>query len=86
MEVDINGKIITIPDDYDPRKDNDEYMNERQRAYFKIKLQNWLNDIKKKIKALQNEDIFKSSDGELASQNVENYFKFGEDLKIIYDI
>ena len=40
----------------------------------------------KKIKALQNEDIFKSSDGELASQNVENYFKFGEDLKIIYDI
>lgn len=57
MEVDINGKIITIPDDYDPRKDNDEYMNERQRAYFKIKLQNWLNDIKKKIKAENIDDV-----------------------------
>ena len=39
-----------------------------------------------KIKTLQNKDIFKASEGELASQNVENYFKFGEDLKISYDL
>ena len=32
-------------------------MNERQRAYFKIKLQNWLNDIKKKIKAENIDDV-----------------------------
>ena len=54
MKVEVAGKIIEIPDDYDPRNEKDEYMCEKHRAYFKIKLQNWLNEIERKLNA---EDI-----------------------------
>ena len=57
MKVDVAGKIVEIPDYYDPKKETGEYMCERQRAYFKIKLQNWLNDIKEKLKAENIDDV-----------------------------
>jgi len=57
MKVDVGGKIVEIEDNYDPRKDDGEYMNEKQRAYFKIKLQDWLKDIEKKLKAENIDDV-----------------------------
>lgn len=51
MRVDLAGKIVEIPDDYDPRNEPGEYMCERHRAYFKIKLQKWLDEISQKLKA-----------------------------------
>ena len=57
MKVDIAGEMIEIPDDYDPRKETDEYMCKKHRAYFKIKLQNWLNEIKEKLKAENIDDV-----------------------------
>lgn len=51
MKVEVSGKIVGIPDNYDPRKDKDAYMNDKQRAYFKMKLQNWLKDIENKLTA-----------------------------------
>ena len=57
MQTEIDGKIIILPDNYDPRNDNGEYMCEQQRAYFKIKLQNWLDEVKQKLKAENIDDV-----------------------------
>lgn len=57
LKVKIGSKIIEIPSDYDPRKETKGYMCEHQRAYFKIKLQNWLDDIKNKLVAENVDDV-----------------------------
>ena len=57
LKVKIGSKIIEIPNNYDPRNETDGYMCERQRAYFKIKLQNWLDDIKEKLAAENVDDV-----------------------------
>ena len=51
MKVEVAGKIVELPDDYDPRKTNEEYMCENHRAYFKNILQNWLKDLEKELSA-----------------------------------
>lgn len=52
MKVEVGGKIVDLPDDYDPKKnENDEYMCDKHRAFFKVKLQNWLNEIKEQLSA-----------------------------------
>lgn len=65
MKTEIDGKIIELPDNYDPRNEKDEYMCVNHRAYFKIKLQNWLNEIKTKLTARYLDDEngdFRSTD------------------------
>lgn len=56
MKVEVGGKIVDLPEDYIPSV-NEEYMNERQRAFFKVKLQNWLDDVKTKLKAEYLDDV-----------------------------
>ena len=56
MKVEVGGKIVDLPNDYVPSLD-EEYMNEKQRAFFKVKLQNWLDDIKTKLKAEYLDDV-----------------------------
>ena len=51
MKVEVAGKIVELPDDYDPRKTNEEYMCENHRAYFKNILQNWLKELEKELSA-----------------------------------
>ena len=51
MKVEVAGKIVELPDDYDPRKTNEEYMCENHRAYFKNMLQNWLKELEKELSA-----------------------------------
>ena len=34
MKVEVAGKMVEIPDDYDPRKTDEEYMCENHRAFF----------------------------------------------------
>ena len=51
MKVEVAGKIIELPDDYDPRKTNEEYMCENHRAYFKNILQNWLKELEVELSA-----------------------------------
>jgi DnaK suppressor protein len=57
MKVEVGGKIIEISDNYDPREDKGAYMNDKQRAYFKIKLQNWLKDIEHKLATENIDDV-----------------------------
>ena len=51
MKVEVAGKIIELPDDYDPRNTNEEYMCENHRAYFKNVLQNWLKEVEGELSA-----------------------------------
>ena len=51
MKVEVAGKIVELPDDYDPRKTNEEYMCENHRAYFKNILQNWLKELEVELSA-----------------------------------
>ena len=51
MKVEVAGKIVELPDDYDPRKTDEEYMCENHRAYFKNMLQNWLKELEKELSA-----------------------------------
>jgi len=65
MKTEIDGKIIELPDEYDPRKEKGEYMCVNHRAYFKIQLQNWLDDVRSKLKAEYLDDVngdFRSTD------------------------
>jgi DnaK suppressor protein len=41
---DIPVKTITLPDDYKP-SDDEQFMNERQRLYFRRRLQEWKEEI-----------------------------------------
>ena len=51
MKIEVAGKMIELPDDYDPRKTNEEYMCENHRAYFKNILQNWLKELEVELSA-----------------------------------
>lgn len=51
MKVEVAGKIVELPDDYDPRKTNEEYMCINHRAYFKNILQNWLKELEVELSA-----------------------------------
>lgn len=66
MKVEVGGKIVELPDDYEPNKDsNEQYMCERHRAFFKIKLQNWLYQIKEQLSAdINGEDMDRRSTDE----------------------
>ena len=49
MKVEVAGKMVEIPDDYDPRKTDEEYMCENHRAFFKKKLLDWKDEITSKL-------------------------------------
>ena len=57
IKVEVGGKIVEIPEDYDPRNSNDEYMCEKHRAFFKLKLLNWLEEVKRKLSAENINDV-----------------------------
>ena len=57
LEIDVGGKIVKIQDDYVPTDGDGEYMCEKHRAYFKHKLQVWLDEIQEKIKVESINDV-----------------------------
>ena len=72
MQVEVGGKIVELPDDYDPRTANDEYMCDKHRAYFKVVLQKWLEETQKKLNAeIQVEDIDRRSNDESDAMSIE---------------
>ena len=72
MQVEVGGKIVELPDDYDPRTANDEYMCDKHRAYFKVILQKWLEETQKKLNAeIQVEDIDRRSNDEIDAMSIE---------------
>ena len=72
MQVEVGGKIVELPDDYDPRTANDEYMCDKHRAYFKVILQKWLEETQKKLNAeIQVEDIDRRSNDESDAMSIE---------------
>ena len=62
MQVEVGGKIVNLPDNYDPRNTNEEYMCERHRAFFKKMLTDWLNDVRAELSAnIDGEDMDRRS-------------------------
>lgn len=57
LKVEVGEKIVELPEDYDPKTANDVYMCERHRAFFKLMLQKWLDEVKKKLNAENIDDV-----------------------------
>ncbi len=47
--VSVNNIDVKVEKDYDPLKDSGQYMNTKQRAYFKVILIKWLNSLKESM-------------------------------------
>lgn len=45
----IAGHVVNIEDSYNPKNDSGEYMSVKQRAYFKILLEDWISETEKEI-------------------------------------
>ena len=72
MQVEVGGKMVELPEGYDPRTANDEYMCDRHRAYFKVVLLKWLEDVNKKLAAnIDGEDFDRRSTDEADQQEME---------------
>lgn len=72
MKVEVAGKMVEIPDDYDPRKTNEEYMCENHRAFFKKKLLDWKDEITSKLFAdISGEDMDRRSTDESDNMSAE---------------
>ena len=72
MKVEVAGKMVEIPDDYDPRNTNEEYMCENHRAFFKKKLLDWKDEIKSKLFAeISGEDMDRRSTDESDNMSAE---------------
>ena len=56
MQIKIGTKIVELPDDYDPRTSEEDYMCDKDLAYFKNVLQKQLDDISKKLQAEHMDD------------------------------
>jgi DnaK suppressor protein len=74
-EVEIDKKVIFIEAGYDPRNDNDEYMNIKQRGFFKKVLIDWFetlkNDSSETIENISSEDVDRRSIDEIDIANIE---------------
>ena len=72
MKVEVAGKMVEIPDDYDPRKTDEEYMCENHRAFFKKKLLDWKDEITSKLFAdISGEDMDRRSTDESDNMSAE---------------
>ena len=72
MKVEVAGKMVEIPDDYDPRNTNEEYMCENHRAFFKKKLLDWKDEITSKLFAdISGEDMDRCSTDESDNMSAE---------------
>ena len=73
MQIKVGTKIVDLPDDYDPRNSTEEYMCDKDLAYFKNVLQKQLDDISKKLKAedIDNDNADKRSADEADLSSIE---------------